>query len=52
MTGSIPQEFIKEIIDLSDVVEIVEGYVPLKKKGKTIGDSAPFVMMVRIPPSV
>ena len=42
MTGSIPQEFIKEIIDLSNVVEIIEGYLPLKKKGKDHWGQCPF----------
>ena len=43
MTGSIPQEFIREIIDLSDVVEIVEGYVPLKKKRERPLGAVPFL---------
>ena len=42
MTGSIPQEFIKEIIDSSNVVEIIEGYLPLKKKGKDHWGQCPF----------
>ena len=38
MTGSIPQEFIREIIDLSDVVEIVEE----KKRERPLG-AVPFL---------
>ena len=47
MAGSIPEEFIREIVDTTNIVSLVEGYLPLKKRGKTTGAYVPFVMMVR-----
>ena len=34
MAGSIPEDFIREIVDTTNIVSLVEGYLPLKKKGK------------------
>ena len=42
MPGSIPQTFIREIVEISDIVSLVEGYVPLKKKGKDHWGLCPF----------
>ena len=42
MSGSIPKEFIKEIIDLTDISEIIQNYLPLKKKGKDLWGLCPF----------
>ncbi len=42
MSGSIPKEFIKEIIDLSDISEVIQNYLPLKKKGKDLWGLCPF----------
>ena len=48
MAGSIPQDFIRDIVDTTDIVSLVDSYLPLKRKGKDHGDSALFVMMVKI----
>ena len=42
MSGSIPQAFIREIVDISDIVTLIEGYIPLKKKGKDHWGLCPF----------
>ena len=34
MAGSIPQDFIREIVDTTDIVSLIDGYLPLKRKGK------------------
>ena len=36
MSGSIPKDFITEIVDMTDIVSLVESYLPLKKKGQKI----------------
>ena len=52
MSGSIPKDFIREIVDMTDIVSLVESYLPLKKKVKTILVNVLFVMMEKIPHSV
>ena len=42
MAGSIPNQFIREIVDMTDIVSLVESYVPLKKKGKDHWGLCPF----------
>ena len=42
MTGSIPRAFIREIVDMTDIVTLVDSYVPLKKKGKDHWVLCPF----------
>ena len=42
MSGSIPKDFITEIIDMTDIVSLVDSYVPLKKKGKDHFGQCPF----------
>ena len=42
MAGSIPEEFIREIVDTTNIVSLVEGYLPLKKKGKDHWGICPF----------
>ena len=42
MTGSIPQDFIREIVDTTDIVSLIEGYLPLKRKGKDHWGICPF----------
>ena len=32
--AGIPKRFIRDIIDMTDIISLVEKYVPLKKKGK------------------
>mgnify|MGYP003322228747 FL=1 len=42
MSGSIPKEFISDIIDLTDIVSLVDSYLPLKRKGKDHWGICPF----------
>ena len=42
MAGSIPEEFIREIVDTTNIVSLVEGYLSLKKKGKDHWGICPF----------
>tara|TARA_B100001123_G_scaffold89319_1_gene102660 strand:- start:7416 stop:9239 length:1824 start_codon:yes stop_codon:yes gene_type:complete len=42
MSGSIPPSFIREIVDLTDIVNLIESYLPLKKKGKDHWGLCPF----------
>lgn len=42
MTGRIPQSFIDEIITRTDIVELIDGFVSLKKKGKEYMACCPF----------
>ncbi len=42
MTGSIPKEFIRDIVDSTDIVSLVDSYLPLKRKGKDHWGQCPF----------
>ena len=42
MSGSIPSTFIKEIIETTDIVGLIENYLPLKRKGKDHWGLCPF----------
>ncbi len=42
MSSRIPQNFIDEIISRTDIVELIDGHVPLKKKGKEYSACCPF----------
>ena len=42
MTGRIPQSFIDDIITRTDIVELIDGFVSLKKKGKEYMACCPF----------
>jgi DNA primase len=42
VSGSIPKDFITEIVDMTDIVSLVESYLPLKKKGKDHFGQCPF----------
>tara|TARA_B100001173_G_scaffold298120_1_gene295399 strand:+ start:2381 stop:4207 length:1827 start_codon:yes stop_codon:yes gene_type:complete len=42
MAGSIKQDFIREIVDTTDIVSLIEGYLPLKRKGKDHWGICPF----------
>ena len=42
MAGSIPQDFIREIVDTTDIVSLIDGYLPLKRKGKDHWGLCPF----------
>ena len=33
MAGSIPKEFIRDIIDMTDIVSLIDSYLPLKRRG-------------------
>ena len=42
MSGLIPQSFIDELIARSEIVELVENYIPLKKRGNSYLACCPF----------
>ena len=42
MAGSIPQDFIRDIVDTTDIVSLVDSYLPLKRKGKDHWGICPF----------
>lgn len=42
MTGLIPQPFIDELLSRTDLVELIDGYVPLKKRGNSYLACCPF----------
>ena len=42
MAGKIPQNFINDLIDRTDIVDIVDSYIPLKKTGKNYKACCPF----------
>ena len=42
MSGFIPPTFIREIVDITDIVALVDKYVPLKKKGNNNWALCPF----------
>jgi len=42
VAGSIPSDFIREIVDVSEIVSLIDSYMPLKKKGKDHWGICPF----------
>ena len=42
MSGSIPKDFITDIVDMTDIVSLVDSYLPLKRKGKDHWGQCPF----------
>lgn len=42
MSGHIPSTFIEELLQRTDLVELVDSYVPLKKKGSSFSACCPF----------
>lgn len=42
MSGLIPQPFIDELLQRTDLVELIDGYVPLKKRGNSHVACCPF----------
>ena len=42
MAGKIPQSFIDELVARVDIVELIDGYVPLRKAGKNYQAHCPF----------
>ncbi len=42
MAGRLPQEFIDELMQRVDIVDVIERRVPLKKKGREYGARCPF----------
>ncbi len=42
MSGNIPQTFIDELISKTDIVELIDGYIPLKKAGTNYTCCCPF----------
>ena len=45
MSGSIPKDFIRDIIDMTDIVSLIDSYLPLKRRGSNHWGQCPFVMM-------
>lgn len=44
MSGLIPQPFIDDLLHRTDLVELIDGYVPLKKEATVILRVALFIM--------
>ena len=42
MAGSIPKEFIRDIIDMTDIVSLIDSYLPLKRRGSNHWGQCPF----------
>lgn len=42
MSGLIPQPFIDDLLQRTDLVELIDGYVPLKKRGNSYTACCPF----------
>ncbi|MDH5661101.1 MAG: CHC2 zinc finger domain-containing protein, partial [Gammaproteobacteria bacterium] len=42
MAGRIPQQFIDDLLNRIDIVEVIDSRVPLKKKGKEYSACCPF----------
>ena len=42
MSGNIPQYFIDELLTAIDIVELIDGFVPLKKTGNSYSCCCPF----------
>lgn len=42
MTGLIPQPFIDDLLQSTDIVELIDGYIPLKKRGLSYLACCPF----------
>ena len=42
MSGSIPKDFIRDIVDTTDIVSLIDSYLPLKRKGKDHWGQCPF----------
>ena len=42
VAGRIPQHFINDLLDRADIVDVIDGRVPLKKKGKNYSGLCPF----------
>ena len=42
MAGKIPQDFIDELLTRTDIIDVIDAYVPLKKTGKNHKACCPF----------
>ena len=42
MAGKIPQAFIDQVINQTDIVDLIDGYVELKQKGREYTACCPF----------
>jgi len=42
MTGLIPRPFIDELLNRTDIIELIDGYIPLKKRGTSHTACCPF----------
>lgn len=44
MSGLIPQPFIDDLLQRTDLVELIDSYVPLKKEGTVMSHVVLFIM--------
>lgn len=42
MAGKIPRHFIDEVLSRNDIVDVIEGFIPIKKAGKNYSACCPF----------
>lgn len=42
MIGNIPRELVEEIVDRTDIVSLIESYLPLKRQGRNLVGLCPF----------
>ncbi len=49
MAGLFPQEWLDEVMERNNIVDVVSSYVPLTKRGKNIGASVPFIAKKPLP---
>lgn len=49
MSGLIPQPFIDDLLQRTDLVELIDSYVPLKKEELVMLPAAHFIMKNRLP---
>lgn len=42
MAGKIPRHFIDEVLSRNDIVDVIEGFIPIKKAGKNFSACCPF----------
>ncbi len=47
--GYIPNELIEEILDRTDIVALIESYIPLKRRGRNYVGLCPFIWRIPLP---
>ena len=48
MAGFLPDSFIQRVLDETDIVSLIDSYIPLQKRGRIIGHYVLFVKTVII----